>query len=137
MLSLDGCADPSRCVASHAEDGHLEPACGFDFDSIDRNVFHVEPQGFDEDEEFTPEEIDAACAVVTRLVEWLWQDGMKNVDGLQNRSVVLCWVFLSQLRTLTMTEMAKGFGKKKQSLGRAVDDFKRRFPKIRIAHMKD
>ena len=41
------------------------------------------------------------------------------------------------METLTMTEMAAGFGKKKQSLGRAVDDFKRSFPKIRIAHMKD
>ena len=135
MPSADGSADPSRCTPSHAEDGHLEPSCGFDYDEIDRNVFHVAPQ--EDNELFSAEEIDAACAVISRVVEWLWQDGMKNCDGLQNRAVVLCWVFLSQLRTLTMTEMANGFGKKKQSLGRAVDDFKRAFPKIRIAHMKD
>jgi len=135
LLSADGSADPSRCTASHAEDGHLEPSCGFDYAEIDRNVFRVDPQ--DHVAALSDEEIDAACYVITRVIEWLWQDGMKNCDGLQNRAVVLCWVFLSQLRTLTMTEMAAGFGKKKQSLGRAVDDFKRSFPKIRIAHMKD
>ena len=113
----------------------MEPSCGFDYEAIDRDVFRVEPQ--QDNEALTPAEIAAACAVISRLVEWLWQDGMKNCDGLQNRATVLCWVFLSQLRTLTMTEMAKGFGKKKQSIGRAVDDFKRTFPKIRIAHMKD
>jgi hypothetical protein len=120
---------------AHDEDGSLIPVCGPDYDTIDRDVFHVAPQ--DEGDSFSAEEYDAACTVITRLIEWLWQDGMKNCDGLQNRAVILCWVFLSQLRPLTMTEMARGFGKKKQSLGRAVDDFKTVFPKIRIAHMKD
>jgi hypothetical protein len=121
--------------AGHAEDGHLEPLTDFDYQHIDRACFGVEPE--DDCAEFTPEEIDAACKTFTALVEWMWQGGMKNVDGLQIRASVVCWIFLSQLRPLTLTEMAGGFGKKKQSLGRWVDDFKRKFPRIRIAHMKD
>lgn len=121
--------------AAHAEDGHLEPTCGPDWDAIDRNCFGVEPE--DDNEEFTPEEIDAACKVFTQLLEWIWQRGMKDERGIAIRAIVCCWVFLAQLRPLTETEIARGFGKHKQSLGRWVDDFKRRFPKIRIAHMKD
>ncbi len=143
-----GATDSHTC---HAEDGHLEPSVEFDYDSIDRNVFHTEQDDKrpmcdvgDTDnvedskafKDFTDLEIDAACKVFTRLVEWIWQDGMKNVEGLQIRASIVCWIFLSQLRPLTLTEMAKGFGKKKQSLGRWVDDFKRAFPRIRICHMK-
>ena len=127
-----GSTDRDTC---HAEDGHLEPSCEFDYEAIDRKVFHVEPE--EDPEQLSAEEIDAACKVFTRLVEWIWQDGMQNVQGLQIRAAIVCWIFLSQLRPLTLTEMAKGFGKKKQSLGRWVDDFKRAFPRIRICHMKD
>ena len=49
-VSGNGSADPSRCTASHAEDGHLEPSCGFDYEAIDREVFHVaSPTSFGED----------------------------------------------------------------------------------------
>ena len=119
---------------AHAEDGELEPAVGFDYDAIDRNTFGILPAP--EPDAMPPDAMEAACVGFTRLMEWLWQDGMKNSEGLQIRAAILCWVFLSQLRPLTMTQMAAGFGKKKQSLGRWVDDYKRQPDFPRIAHMK-
>ncbi len=113
----------------------MEPSVEFDYEAIDRSVFHVETQ--DASLEFSAIEMDAACKVFTHLVEWIWQDGMKNVQGLQIRASIVCWIFLTQLRPLTLTQMAAGFGKDKQSLGRWVDDFKLSFPRIRICHMKD
>jgi hypothetical protein len=102
-------------------------AIDFDYAALDR--LPPEPdQTYD---------IDLALKAFTHLVEWVWQDGMNNVEGLQIRASIVCWIFLPQLRPLTLTQMAQGFGKKKQSLGRWVDDFKRCFPRIRIAHMKD
>jgi hypothetical protein len=121
--------------AGHAEDGHLEPTADFDYDEIDRGCFGVDPA--EEVGNFTPEELDAACKVFGRLVEWIWQTGKANPDGITIRAIIVCWIFTSELRSLTLTEMARGFGKKKQSLGRWVDDFKRSFPEIRICHMKD
>ncbi len=81
--------------------------------------------------------MDAALKVFSRLLEWIWQNGMKNSEGLTIRAVIACWIFLKHLRPLTLTQMARGFGKKKQSLGRWVDDFKIAFPHIRNPHMKD
>ena len=121
---------------AHAEDGHVEPAVGFDFDTVDRKVFGVDRNG-QTTTTMSSEEIDAACTVFRSLVEWMWQDGMKQVEGLTIRAIIVCWVFVPELRALTLTEMAQGFGKKKQSLGRWVDEFKKEFPRIRIAHMKD
>ena len=99
-----------------------------------RNTFGILPAP--EPDAMPPDAMEAACVGFTRLMEWLWQDGMKNSEGLQIRAAILCWVFLSQLRPLTMTQMAAGFGKKKQSLGRWVDDYKRQPDFPRIAHMK-
>lgn len=116
---------------AHAEDGHLEPSVEFDYDAIDRRESQPpEPEHSDE-------EIAGACKVITRLVEWIWQDGMKNTDGLQIRAAVVCWVFLAHLRPINEAQLAAGFGKHKQSVGRWVAKFKEKFPRIRIAHMKD
>ena len=79
-----GTGDADVC---HAEDGRLEPSCEFDYGEIDRTVFHVEPE--DDPEQLSAEEIDAACKVFTRLVEWIWQDGMQNVQGLQIRAAIV------------------------------------------------
>jgi len=118
--------------ACHAEDGAIEPAIGFDFDSIyerDGDVFHVEPQN-NAQECLTPEALDAARKLIVRVLEWVWSDGTKNVDGLQNRAAVACWKFIPHLRPLTMVQLASGFGKHKQSIGRAADSFAIAFPEL-------
>jgi hypothetical protein len=119
---------------SFDEDGHPQGTVDFDYDAIDRNAFHVEPE---KEAEVSAENLEAAARAFRQLVEWMWQDGMKNDEGLKLRAIIVCWVFLDHLNPVSLTELARAFGKKKQSLGRWVDDFKRVFPKLRNGHMKD
>lgn len=118
---------------AHAEDGHLEPTTDFDYDEIDRSLGHTKDL-----ETLSDADIDAAAKVITRVFEFVWQNGMKNPEGLQIRATIVCWVFLKHLHPLTLTELARGFGKKKQSLGRWVDEWKRHplLGKLRNPHMK-
>jgi hypothetical protein len=113
---------------------HPVPVCQFDYDAVDQAVFGF--AGDEEQNELTQEQVNGAVLMLRLLLNWVWQDGMKNPDGLQLRSMVICWVFLKELRPMQLSELARGFGKKKQSLGRWVDDFKRRFPNIRTPHMR-
>lgn len=115
----------------HAEDGCVEPAIGFDYDTIygRDEVFHVEQQT-PTFEELSPEALDAARKLIVRVMEWIWAEGTKNVDGLQNRAAIACWKFIPHLRPLTMVQLASGFGKHKQSLGRAADSFALAFPEL-------
>jgi len=111
------------------EHGRPEPVQDFDYGVLDG-------ESTEEDlSQFSQEEIDRALTVLRVLLTWVFQDGMKNADGLKIRSILICWIFLKELRPMTLTQMARGFGLKKQSLGRWVDDFKRRF-KIRTVHMR-
>ncbi len=128
---------------AHAANGQIELTTDFPFDEIDERErsnqaqgFHVEQSGGDRDE-FSAEEMDAAFKMFTRLLEWVWQGGMKNSDGLKIRTAIACWVFLKHLHPLTLTQLARGFGKQKQSYGRWVDHFKIEFPHIRNPHMKE
>jgi len=115
----------------HGEDGRIEPTIDFDYDAIDRSVFEIDW------ENVSGADLEASSKVFKAMVGWVWQDGMRNPEGMNIRSIIVCWVFLDHLRPLTLTELSRAFGKKKQSLGRWVDDFKRAFPDIRNPHMKD
>jgi len=117
------------------ENGHPQGTVEFDYGAVDRNAFHVEPEA---EAEVSAENLEAATRAFRQLVQWMWQDGMKNDEGLKLRAIIVCWVFLEHLRsTINLTDLARAFGKKKQSLGRWVDDFKRVFPNLRNGHMKD
>ena len=119
----------------HGEDGQLEPTCNFPYDEVDQSLFGAEARK--ELNDLSAADFEAASRVFRALVSWMWQNGMKNPQGLNLRAIIVCWVFLEHLRPLTLTELARAFGKKKQSLGRWVDDFKRAFPRIRNSHMKE
>ncbi len=121
-------------TVGHDENGRPVPCTQFDYDQVDEDVFQHKPES--DLSEFTQEEIDRALVVLRVLLQWIWQSGMKNADGLQIRAIIVCWIFLKELRPLTLTEMARGFGKKKQSLGRWVDQFKRLF-RIKTPHMRN
>jgi len=86
----------------------------------------------------TPEAaLEAAMELERRLNEWTYQAPCADVDGFLCRSIVRAWIFVPMLRSYTMTEIAGRFGKKKQSLGRWVDQFKRDFPEIKhLKHMR-
>jgi len=124
----------------HGEDGKPIPVTDFDYDSIElEQAFKSDLEQFRDESEggqYSQEDVDRALVVVTRLLKWIWQGGMKNPDGLQIRAMIICWIFLKELRPIELTQLAGAFGKDKQSLGRWVDNFKEFFPRIRISHMR-
>lgn len=122
----------------HGEDGKPVPITDFDYEAIDR-AFQEDLEQFRNEAhqgQYSQDDVDRALVVVTRLLKWIWQGGMKQPDGLQIRAMIICWVFLKELRPIELTQLAGAFGKDKQSLGRWVDNFKMFFPRIRISHMR-
>ncbi len=115
---------------AHGEAGQIEATTDFPYDAIDQNMAppleSVREAGAN----------DRGLKMFIRLVEWLWQDGKRNPEGLLIRAGIVCWIFLPHLHPLTLTQMAGLFCKHKQSWGRWVDDWKLTFPKIRNPHMK-
>lgn len=72
---------------------------------------------------------DAILECQRRVWDWVYQEN-KDLDGFMCRCIVACWIFVPTNRAQTMTYIAGRFGKKKQSLGRWVDNFKLTFPEI-------
>lgn len=120
---------------AYDESGELVPVQQPDFDEIDRNAFDFEPES--DLTELSPQEMEAAIKVMRAILQWVWQSGMRNPNGVKIRSIIICWIFLKALRPLSLSQLARGYGMKKQSLGRWVDDFKRHFPAARTVHMRD
>jgi hypothetical protein len=72
------------------------------------------------------------------LARWTYQSpSHTNTDGIAIRTIVQNWFLIKELQPLSLTQLARMYGKDKQSLGRWVDDFKRRFPGLRNCHMKE
>jgi len=97
---------------------------GFDFDRV-----YDDLDGPEKDPA-SPDPMFAASEAVRLLFAWVYQPPCKDQEGFYCRAIIACWIFVPQLRSYTMTEMAGRFGKKKQSLGRWVEDFKREFPEV-------
>jgi hypothetical protein len=119
---------------AHGEDGAPIGWTGFDYDTIEDRLFNYRPES--DLSEFSQDDIDRALKVLTTLLEWVWQSGMKNGNGIQIRAIIMCWIFLKHVRPLQEAELARGFGKKKQSLGRWVENFKKAFPRIKVPHFR-
>ena len=104
------------------EDGNPTIAVEFDYAAIDG--------------EYSSRDLDGMRLAMRKLFAWVWQGGMADDRGRQIRNAIVCWIFLEELRPLTMSQFARGLGLHKQSLGRWIDDFKRQFPEIRTPHMR-
>lgn len=111
-----------------------EPSTEFDFTQVDIDMFNVKPD--DDLTGINQEDLDCAITALRSLLQWVWQDGSNNEDGVKIRGILVCWIFLKELRSISLTQMAKGYRLKKQSLGRWHDDFKETFPTIKTPHMK-
>jgi hypothetical protein len=129
------------------EEGRLEAITDFNYDEVEERLnpqaAQLRARAQEEHEEFLTHLAARAAAgedttvlSLTLLLEWIWQGGMRNDQGLQIRAGIACWVFLPYLHALNLTQIASGFGKHKQSWGRWVDDFKRAFPTIKNPHMR-
>lgn len=126
---------------AHAEDGKVIETADFPFDEIyAREEFIEFEQQLPQLTQLSPAELELGLDVMDRLLKWVWQSGMKNADGVKIRAIILCWICLKELRSLSMTDMATGYGLDKQSLDRWVNQdpkcFKKIFPTVRIPHMR-
>lgn len=106
-------------------DGQVTLTEDFDYASVARGL------GETFDEPATEDSIDLAAFQIRKLFHWVYQPPCQDLEGFTCRSIIACWIFVPQLRSYSMTEMAGRFGKKKQSLGRWVDDFKKVFPELK------
>ncbi len=115
--------------AGYDSDGSLVPTEGFRYDELD---------GESQSERSIDSE--TAIALLSTVMRWLW-DGANvrcKSDGLRMRALVLCWIFLPELRIKSETQLAHEYGKKhKQSIGRQVAKFKSDFPYLKNPHMRE
>jgi len=115
------------------DDGSMAvPSQDFDYDAVDKNL------GFDTGD-VSQVDIAAAISVLQKILEWIYQPGRKGIqngDGIEVRAVIACWIFLTRLRPLSLTQIASMHGRDKQSLGRWVAKWKEKFPEIKTDHMK-
>jgi hypothetical protein len=113
----------------HGEDGKIVRAVDFDYSGVDAILGEIVQ------EKPSIQDIELALDAFRSLLKWIWQNGKNDSNGIQIRSMIVCWIFLEELRSLSMEDIANGFGKHKQSLGRWHDDFKKQFPMIKTQHM--
>jgi hypothetical protein len=128
-----------------SEDGSRCAVTQFDYDAVDAAFTQDLSSYFktkkprkahaEKPEEFTVKELDAAIKVIDRLLCWIWANGMRNPEGVKIRAIVACWILLKPLRVFSLTGVSKLYGKKKQSLGRWVDQFKQDF-RFLTPHMR-
>jgi len=111
------------------DDGQRERYVDFDYGEIDEALEECE-------EKLTPDQRDALLKMFRSVMLWLWQDAMKDPDGLLMRAVVLCWMFCGHLRQHSLSQIAGGFGRVKQSPHRWVTRFKAAFPYIKVPQLK-
>ena len=97
---------------------HFEPYEDFPYDQVDRDLGFVKEKVEDE----------RATEALRRFSQWIAQGDLRDWDGVFCRMTNIIWILCPQLSSYSMSKMAKRVGKKKQSLGRWVDDFKREFP---------
>lgn len=100
----------------------------FDFDSVDRDVFGIEPDA-------AIEAKLASAALTFRLMEWICAD-FKNLDGVINRLVCAARAYNRNCLNMSLTDAALLIGKQKQSLGRCMEDFIQQFPESKTVNPK-
>jgi hypothetical protein len=122
---------------AHAEDGHLEQAIPFDLEQVCRDLGEAATDP-DPSERLTDQEWQQLHGGLESLFRWIYQDPHHtNHNGLLIRTLIVAWIIVKELQPLTLTQLARMYGKDKQSFGRWVDDFKLQFPAVRNCHMKD
>jgi len=119
---------------AHEEDGHLTGTTDFDFEQVARDLGEWHPET--DLTELTSVEMEAARRALKEIARWMYQNGSKNPEGVKIRGIIFCWIFLEELHPLTETQLARGYGMHKQSIGRWIEDWKRCFPDIRTSHMR-
>ncbi len=110
----------------------------FDYDAVDKAMVEDVRQFRKEikDKPLTQKEIDRISTAVQTLMRWVCLSSLRNPNGIVLRFLIVCWQVLPELHEVQLTGLANMFGKKKQSFGRWVDNFKVAFPWARSPHLK-
>jgi hypothetical protein len=119
------------------EDSRPEATVGPDWESIEKGVLGQQDCDTAGDETKKRKRIEGEIRALKTTLEWVIQNGMNEENGVMFRILIAGWIYLEWMREMTLTELATMYGKDKQSFGRWVDDFKRRFPGLRNCHMKE
>ncbi|MCU0772368.1 MAG: hypothetical protein MUE94_11465 [Verrucomicrobia bacterium] len=78
-----------------------------------------------------PDPHEQAAECLRHLFRWVNSGAsFRDCAGFVTRSAIVSWIVCPENHALSMTDVAGRFGKKKQSLGRWVDDFKLQFPQL-------
>lgn len=104
---------------NYDEQGSVTLTTDFSYEDVDAHLGYELPKY----------DFDNILECQRRIWAWVYQEN-KDLDGFLCRCIVACWIFVPTNRAQTMTYIAGRFGKKKQSLGRWVADFKKTFPEI-------
>jgi hypothetical protein len=118
----------------HGEDGAIEQTTDFDWAGLEEKLGEVDQAKYTHQY--------ATWLLLQQLAEglarWTYQSpNHRNMEGKAIRQAIVEWFTIKELQPLSLTELARMYGKDKQSFGRWVDDFKKRFPGLRNCHMKE
>ena len=125
-------------TTSFDEDGRPILITDFDWEEIERNLASETKQlrRSCKRGEITREQLETAMELCGTLLRWVWNNGKRDKRGVAIRSLIICWLYLDELRPLTEAQLARGFGLKKQSVGRWVEQFKKEFPMFKSPQLQ-
>jgi hypothetical protein len=126
---IDAFGRPQAIVAPR----QIEPSVSFPFHELDGDLADGE-----EPLSFTPGEWEKFRRALERIFLWIYQDPHhRNLNGVEIRALIVAWFVVKELHPLSLTQLARMYGREKQSFGRWVDEFKTAFPEVRNCHMEE
>ena len=114
-------------MKTYDDHGAVTLACDFPFSQVDE----PEPQLIAVPGRPSSIAIEMACECQRQIWEWIYQPPCEDIDGFVCRCIIATWIFNPHLHSYSEAEIARRFGKKKQSLDRWSQDFKRTFPYLK------
>lgn len=111
----------------------LEPTIPFPYHDVDGDASDEDGPPLS----FTASEWEKFGQGLEKIIRWIYQDpGHYNFEGIQIRALIVAWLVVDELQPLTLTQLARMYGRDKQSFGRWVEHWKESFPEIRNCHMQ-
>jgi hypothetical protein len=133
----DGFDSETTGNVGYDDNSELQPAVPPDWGAIEEACGEID--FLNEIKDLKAEELEKAFKVIQALMAWIHQNGSTNLNGIAIRAIVVSWITLPHLRPLSLTQLANGYGMKKQSVGRWLEEkplgFKYKFPTVKTGHM--
>jgi hypothetical protein len=122
--------------AGYDEESLAVQTVGFDYNAVEEALAEIDFAA--EIADMKAEELERAFKVIQALMGWI-HNGSLDCRGIAIRSIIVAWLTLPHLRSLSLTQIAARHGMDKQSVGRWVEDkergFKVKFPSVKTSNM--